>query len=756
MKIAVMTWYKYLNFGSVLQAYATNWFLRNNGHDVYMIDYKPKGNNKEVLSIKFIINKAKNKIKYRNINLENRNNVFDEFVSKNLAQTNNCSSFAELYDLNDLYDKFVCGSDQIWSPLCFDSHYFLDFADTDKIIAYAPSMGPNRINDDIIKSKIATLVSRFDFLSVREEQGKNLIKNICNKDSRIVLDPTLLLSKDDWIKAFDLKTNDSKNYILCYFLGESNKYFNQITKFAKENNFEIINIPFLRYTKLNKYNLDHEVGPEEFVNLIYNATYVFTDSFHGTIFSINFNKNFYTYRRFKEIDPKNQNSRIKNILKIFELEERIVDKNSKIFNNDIEYSKINYKLNELRNDSQNFLINAINNRTTNDDKSQDKSICAVKQCCGCGSCASVCPVNAISIKINNDGFQHYIIDRTKCINCGMCQNACPMMRIHSKELLESKKLYSFKSNDINVLAKSSSGGFSHILANMLNKEYYVVGCTYDNNSDLATHTIIKPNSFNELSLIQGSKYIQSITVDSFSNLLKLPENSKVLFFGTPCQIAALDKILRLKGKRKDYILVDLICHGVPSILVWKKYLNYIFKKHPSLKFNHRIIIRNGILTKKRKYLMTMMNDKNEIVYKNDQSKDVFYTFFNDGACYNESCFECPYRQKSSADIRIGDYWGNKFKSDNTGVSMILINTDKGEEIFEKIKDLDIAEITEQPLQDYWSVQVPYNPRIPIYRDKIMEDIKDKDIHIKTIKNKYYKYNKIICKMRALKRSLIKK
>jgi len=131
----------------------------------------------------------------------------------------------------------VCGSDQIWSPIFYDPHYYLDFVDNDtKKISYAPSFGVSDIYEEGVKKGIEKLLNRFENISVREEQGKEIIKEICDKNVEIVLDPTLLITKEEWIKLFEIKEDKNKdNYILCYFL-ESNKKYLKVAKELSNSN----------------------------------------------------------------------------------------------------------------------------------------------------------------------------------------------------------------------------------------------------------------------------------------------------------------------------------------------------------------------------------------------------------------------------------------------------------------------------------------------------------------------------------------
>ena len=750
MKIGIMTWYTYYNYGSSLQATALFNFLEMKGYNPCLINYSPKGNIKDIEKIDFknMVNKIEKKLCIKNVMVNN--SKFIDFIKNNTRETKKFDSFFDLAKLNHDFDGFICGSDQIWSPLTFDSKYFLDFADSDKIISYAPSIGSSSIKNENIKKEMAELISRFNYLSVREETGKDIIKEICNKNAEVVLDPTLLLTKDDWNNFQDEKifSEINSNYLLCYFLGNEKSYVSQIEKYAKKNNLQIINLYTKSNSKLNKYNLKEMIGPSEFISLIKNSEIVFTDSFHGTIFSINFNVPFYCFKRFKDNSFNNQNSRVIDILKKLNLLDRLVEYNGKFVEREISFEESNKILHNLRIKSSNFLLSSlesIKSKKFNGEKKIDLK----KYCCGCGVCKIICPKKAIDINLSNDGFYKTSVSEDKCVDCKLCKNICPMFNNHSIEFETLKKIYSFKSKDKKVLSESSSGGFGYELAKKLNSEgYYVCGCSYNNKNDGANHIVIEPNKLDELKKLQGSKYIQSYTADAIKEVLELSKNNKIVFFGTPCQVAGLNNLLKLKGTRKNVILVDLICHGVPTKYLWNKYL------HSRCKINNDKYI---VKFRDKKYGwrdITLSLTSNNINYHKNQDKDDFYCFFENIDCYNNCCFDCPFRTKSSADIRMGDFWGERFKLDKTGVSMIIPVTQSGISLKDSVSNLGIIE--EFDIENYWNIQFPYNPQKAIYRDKLINDLKDKQMDLKKIRKKYYKVKEEKKEIKKVIKKIIRK
>lgn len=744
-KVAVMTWFTYKNFGSVLQAGAVYNTLQNLGYEPYMINYMPKGALTEPSTaylIRRCVDKVKSLLDPMYVSAD-RDRLFDEFVEGCLDKTKECSSYSELCDLNDSFDAFVCGSDQIWSPHSYDGRYFLDFVEnTDKMIAYAPSLGSTKIADPVICERIAEKISRFEHLSVRERQGAQLIKRLTGKDARVVLDPTLLMTPSQWdayVQEDKVSKIQDKDYIVCYFLGDSKKYMGYVRALSRAMGTAYYVIPVTMKQKKSKACVPFEVGVREFVSLIRGAKHVLTDSFHGMAFSVNYNVPFSVFKRFKDNDPKNQNSRIFNLLSMLGLEDRLVDYQDKQgvrTQLTCDFTKANEKLDERREDSLNYLKNALERAVSAKAERVHAPIKITDICCGCGACAAVCPTKAISIVKNEEGFEHCSIDADKCIGCRQCETVCPMRNITSSDMKDSLALYSVKSRSDKTLEHSSSGGVGHEIASyLLDQGYAVCGCAYDSSSRSAKHIWIMPDEIEKLPLLQGSKYIQSVTSDALAELVSVAEEYRVAFFGTPCQAAAVDKMLRKKGLRDKAIVTELICHGVPSYNLWDKYLSDLDKKHQIGK-EPKVLFRSKEQKSKHRI---MRIEGNGHIYKKNERKDDFYAFFRRGLCHMDSCLDCPYREHTSADIRIGDYWGDRFAGDKQGVSMVIANTQRAEGIIETLKQKQTCLVDEQDLSEYWSVQHPYNQKRPQVREALIEELKDGRSDLNKLRKKYCTY-----------------
>ena len=743
-QIAIMTWYTYQNYGSVLQASSLYYIIQKLGYNPKFIYYLPKGRPigcPRLDLVKRVFNKLKfvTNTKYSS---EEQTVLYSNYLLKRTSCTALCKTYSELYDLNRKFDAFVCGSDQIWSPLCYDSKYFLDFVEnTDKMIAYAPSIGSTKIDDLIIRERMAQHISRFKYLAVRERQGANLIKELTGQDAKVVLDPTLLMSATEWnefASVDEVRKIDGK-YILCYFLGDAGKYMSHVRTLSKKLNIPFYVIPVTTRQKNGSSSVQFEVGPSEFVSLIRNAEYVVTDSFHGMAFSINYNIPFSVFKRFRDDDPKNQNSRILNLLKMLGLKDRLVDyMNTKNIQDIIEcdFTEANQKLKDKRDYSIGYLENALASAAEISNTPKELLFKIADMCCGCGACSTVCAKGAVSICRNDEGFEHYSIDETKCVRCGQCKTVCPMININAPQMKESKALYSVKSRSEQVLEKSSSGGAGYEIASeLLSNGYAVCGCMYDPSDNSAKHIWIMPGQSDNLPLLQGSKYIQSVTAEAMKQIVELAESTKIAFFGTPCQAVAVDKILRKKNLRNRAIIVDLICHGVPSYFLWKKYLSNLDKKHCT--GDHPKVLFRSKEREWRRLLLLV--DGNGQVYKKEERKDDFYAFFRRGLCYMESCSDCPYRERSVADLRMGDYWGDKFAHDKQGVSMVIANTAVGNELINTLENKAACDISQQDLIEYWSVQFPYNQPRPLIREQLIAELKDENNDLHDLRKKYCAY-----------------
>lgn len=739
MKLAVATWYHYRNYGTALQAVALAYVLRNMGHASQMIRYKPCSYFRTLPDYRI---GALSRRVFRKVAAigtktgtepfcdDRKDLLFENFLNSNLQFTDVCTTKSDLELLNNQFDAFVCGSDQIWSPLVFNPRYYLDYVHTaEKKIAYAPSIGVERIEDRYVKTEIAKLLNQFGSVSVREKAGQQLIKELTGKDAQVVLDPTLLLAPHQWEAWFDLSCqNAQKPYLLVYLLGENEDYWHTAEKTAAYLGLELRVIPVFEKDLEKNECIQDPIGPLEFLRLIYGASYVCTDSYHGMIFAIQFHKRFTAFRRFRKGDARNQNSRILHLLSMVEMQNRLMRNGNwkSIADLTPDYPFSDRVLEEKREQSMRYLSDALQKASN----AQKQRLCVKQQnslCCGCGVCARICPVSAIRMEMNPSGFWEAEVDEEKCVHCGKCIQLCPFCTEVRNADAESALLYSFKSRSDDVLLQSTSGGAAfHISKLLLEKGYGVVGCRYNKHTHQAEHILI--DNLTQLSELQGSKYIQS----NFSNVLEKIQRSArpLVVFGTPCQIAAAR---RLFAERTDIVYIDLVCHGVPSDHLFRKYRDHIAKKSgldtQQMLMNFRYKPKGW-----RDIYLQASDGKNE--YCCDKNADPFFRMFEVGNCYHDTCYECRWRVDSEADIRLGDYWGPKYVSDQTGVSMVVCFTQTGKDILDMLIGAQSGVAEKQPISEYLTYQQSMNLPQPVFYDTLLGALCDEKTALSDLVDRY--------------------
>ncbi len=354
-KIRILTRCQGYNFGSSLQAYALQQKLEKLGFSNLIVNYDELSCN-----IRWKIRPFIEDVKYllykyipllRNLKKEEYEMLHDraiqikqynEFDKKYLKKTEQKlrSSKALNSELNDCY-ACICGSDQIWNPNLYDSNFYLSFITNQYVrkIAYAPSLGIKTESE--CPSNIINQIDRFDNISLREQNACDIVQKMTGRSNiPLVVDPTLLLNRNDW-NAIKTDYAIDGDYILCYFLGHRNPPILFLSQLRKRVGLPLVVLQ--TYDHVSDFDFDKEiagVSPTDFLSLISKAKYVCTDSFHGTIFSYIYQKDFFVFNRFKEPGKDSQNVRIDNLLNIFNLQYRLKDNNSELSISDL--TKIDY------------------------------------------------------------------------------------------------------------------------------------------------------------------------------------------------------------------------------------------------------------------------------------------------------------------------------------------------------------------------------------------------------------------------------
>lgn len=371
------------------------------------------------------------------------------------------------------------------------------------------------------------------------------------------------------------------------------------------------------------------------------------------------------------------------------------------------------------------------------------NISNVHDCYGCGVCSVVCSQKIIKICLNDDGFyEPYITDITKCTNCGLCTDICAYSHDELSVNNLPQKSYAAWSREPAVRRKCSSGGVGFEIGRyLINQGYKVCGVRYNINLNCAEHYIA--TTVEELIQSIGSKYIQSYTVDGFKAINR---KEKYLVTGTPCQVDSFRRYIRKFKKEDNFVLMDFFCHGVPSMLIWDKYVKWAESKVGKLTY---VSWRNKFTGWHDSWAMSIDGIKTaESVIRHDSYNalikerkgslnsrlsqgDMFYRLFLSDACLGKACYEkCKYKYRwSAADIRIGDLWGKTYIKDINGVSAAIAFTEKGDKIMKQCN----AQLTEHPFEVVAEGQMKENAYMIRERELILNKLKQSNTDIITLK-----------------------
>lgn len=339
-----------------------------------------------------------------------------------------------------------------------------------------------------------------------------------------------------------------------------------------------------------------------------------------------------------------------------------------------------------------------------------RNINEIKDCYGCGVCATVCGKKIIGIGLNKEGFyEPRVIDPDRCVGCGLCLDVCSFLQ--EEPSLRRTEIHSYAawSKDTVIRRKCSSGGVGFELGRtLIEEDYKVCGVRYDAERARAEHYIA--TTVKELIPSIGSKYIQSYTVDGFKAINR---KEKYLVTGTPSQIDSFRRYIRKFNVEDNFVLMDFFCHGVPSMHLWQKYLQEVEKLTGNVTY---VSWRNKLTAWHDSYDLLIRGEKSFYNSRLSQG-DRFYRFFLSDACLGKACYErCKYKyDRSAADIRIGDLWGNTYKSNEDGVSAAVAFTEKGNKILCSCG----CELIEHPFNVVAEGQMKECPRRPRLRSWIL-------------------------------------
>lgn len=382
----------------------------------------------------------------------------------------------------------------------------------------------------------------------------------------------------------------------------------------------------------------------------------------------------------------------------------------------------------------------------------DKS--ALRACTSCQMCAAVCPKNTITIRLNEDGFYRPYIDKDMCVDCGLCTKVCYKfdedVKITNSQELDKLKVYSAQYKSDSLLEKVTSGGVADALAKELVKQGYTcIGVTYNDEHHRAEHRIV--STIEETDAFRGSKYIQSYSLDAFKDLVKNARTTKFAVFGLPCHIYAAHKFLTQRKLRDNSILIDLFCHGCPSMLVWNKYEQRI-KKKVNYKHFDDVLFRSKVRGWGTFYVVVVVEGVKAFI--SSPKQDEFYSLFFSDHVLNDACSDCKLRSTMEyTDIRLGDFWGKRFLNDRKGVSAVAITSERGQMIFDAIKDSfktensDMNEVLVK--QSYGKV---YHPNLEL-RKNMLALLRDDRKTLKDVVDLFYSRQGLTLKAKKLLKTI---
>ncbi len=649
------------NYGSVLTYYALRKALMDLGYSVLMLDKPVFG---------------------KDADAEFDPNIHPRvFAREEGYDVSPALKVSDFQSLNRYCDTFIVGSDQVWNFKIARYFRFLSYlpfvSEGNKRISYASSYGHDSSLTPIEElSRIARYMNDFDAVSVRELNGVTITRDEFGVSATQVVDPIYLHDRSIYESLMQVPDADilpEKGYMLCYVLDPSPKIGNIIKDTAKQRGLRPVimldgrgNLDEAR-KRLGISEAFRCPNARQWLYFISHADYMITDSFHGACFSLLFHTQVAILANTRGTARINSLVNTYNIPFIFahnteELRGILESKK------EIDFRAFDTVLEIEKTRSKKWLKEAL------EQKPRDKRTinCVThKECCGCGACYSACPVNAITMEPDNEGFLYPSIDAETCIYCEACKKACPSLNPQYEKSAKPLCFAAYTNDE--VREKSSSGGmFSLIARQVLERNGRVCGAAFDDDFTLWQTWAA---SEEELEPLRMSKYMQSFTGDSYKETKRyLDEGLPVLYVGCPCQVAGLNSFLR---KHYDNLItVDLLCHGGPSQKVFKRYLDEV---HSGKQITH-------VGFRDKDYFgwsheMTVIYGDGDI-YRQRCADDLYYRAFTPCVSMRPHCQICNYSKlPRQGDITLGDFWGvSKFDpsfTDGRGTSIVSVNSQQG-------------------------------------------------------------------------------
>ena len=696
MKAGLVTFYHIHHYGALLQAAATERAVETLGGTCEIVDYfvnqdnslfrKPTGLGSAAADVHTALHYPALKARYER---------FEKFSKDHLRITEHrFESWEELRNTDLPYDVILSGSDQIWNPRIFpDGHFdpvfFGTFSEKRKI-AYAPSFGIPKVPEEM-EEELRGYLEQFSHIGVRETRGGEIVKEVSGKEVPVVLDPTLLLTAEQWGEMANTPEGypgDGTNgrYILCYCINQPGPLASYIQELADKTGLPVVQLCGIRRKVHPKAQCVFDAGPAEFLGLFKNAAYVCTNSFHGTVFSVQFQKPFFTAVAPSELAAP-ERSRTFSILDRLGLTDRIIGKGDTAgLLDEIDWNTVSEKLIQARQGSLDYLKAALEDAPYQIELPEERKsgkelpvLAGPARCTGCTACVSGCPKDAITMERDREGFSYPVVDAEKCVHCGHCTAICPMLDKRQVKALPAA--YAAWNRDDKIRRDSTSGGaFTALAEYVLEGGGVVYGAALDGKQHLRHIACFRKE---DLWRLRGAKYVQSDLDGIYREIREALKQRHVLFSGTPCQV---DGLYHFLGSRPENLTTcDLVCHGVPSPGVWEDMARSIERRKG--KELQTVRFRNKVAGWQDSHFTTVYGDGSV------ETAPLFHTEY--GRAFGRSlflrpcCHQCAYTNLNRpGDFTLGDLWGLKpeelSEEQQKGISLLLINTEHGSHIFDRL------------------------------------------------------------------------
>ena len=702
MKVGIISVNNAHNFGSSMQAYALLTYLRSQGHTAQVINYrrpaiensyliqnKPKKGLKSHLKYYVLYTKKALKKPY----LLLRRKRFEKFFDMYFEQTAPVSTYKQLCNANYDFDAAFAGSDQIWNPniiKLIDPAFFLKFLEGKTICAsYAASLGITELSE--AQEKVfSEYLKHLDYISVREQSAQQLLQPLSDEEIEVISDPTVLLEPEEYEKLLQ-KRPYAGDYIYVHvhhFTAKSPKLIELAKEVSEKTGLPIIH-NFQNYTFPNQAGRTRDAGPLETLTAIYYAKIVLTQSFHATVFSLFFHKQFLTLQRDQ------YNTRLSNLLGAVGMEDHLVIPDTTLEQDSLtddfveqgmspdlsslsdDFGVVDSYFIEERKIARQFIEKVLTGCKRKPVLSYLKS-CDPFTCYGCSACSDLCPHHAIEMKTDEEGFVRPVIDPEKCIHCGICERGCIWGKGERTPKMDREGYLAFAA-DQDTQVNSSSGGVATVLGKyFIEQGGFVVGVRWET---CGTAIYDLTDTAEGLEAFKYSKYTEPAHGDIYHKTKKALETGRpVLFIGQPCKVAGLNAFLH-KSYNNLYT-AELVCECSPSPLILPIHLRKIAGKAKkpvtSIRFREPGDWEGRI---------TSYTYEDGTVEKVRPKKELYYQCFIKRYLAKPSCYRCEFiRYKTESDIVMGDFWGVEglYPGENfsKGVSCVIVNTNKGKELME--------------------------------------------------------------------------